>query len=40
MPLLQMLFGLTFILVLWQGGRQVVLNKITLGGFDRVLYVP
>ncbi len=31
MPLLQMLFGLTFILVLWQGGRQVVLNQITLG---------
>ena len=31
MPLLQMLFGLTFILVLWQGGRQVVLNRITLG---------
>src|SRR5580704_11475734 len=31
MPLLQMLFGLTFVLVLWQGGRQVVLNRITLG---------
>jgi ATP-binding cassette subfamily B protein len=31
MPLLQMLFGLTFILVLWQGGRQVVLSRITLG---------
>jgi ATP-binding cassette subfamily B protein len=31
MPLLQLLFGLTFILVLWQGGRQVVLNHITLG---------
>ena len=31
MPLLQMLFGLTFILVLWQGGRQVVMNRITLG---------
>jgi len=31
MPLLQMLFGLTFILVLWQGGRQVVVNRITLG---------
>ncbi len=31
MPLLQMLFGLTFILVLWQGGRLVVLNRITLG---------
>ncbi len=31
MPLLQMLFGLTFILVLWQGGRLVVLDRITLG---------
>jgi ATP-binding cassette subfamily B protein len=31
MPLLQLLFGLTFILVLWQGGSQVVLNHITLG---------
>jgi ATP-binding cassette subfamily B multidrug efflux pump len=31
MPLLQLLFGLTFILVLWQGGRLVVLNRITLG---------
>jgi ATP-binding cassette subfamily B multidrug efflux pump len=31
MPLLQLLFGLTFILVLWQGGTQVVLNRITLG---------
>ncbi len=31
MPLLQMLFGLTFVLVLWQGGTQVVLNRITLG---------
>jgi len=31
MPLLQLLFGLTFILVLWQGGSQVVLNRITLG---------
>src|ERR1700733_3131904 len=31
MPLLQMLFGLTFVLVLWQGGRQVVVNRITLG---------
>lgn len=31
MPLLQMLFGLTFILVLWQGGRQVILERITLG---------
>ena len=31
MPLLQMLIGLTFILVLWQGGRLVILNRITLG---------
>jgi ATP-binding cassette subfamily B multidrug efflux pump len=31
MPLLQLLFGLTFILVLWQGGREVVLNRITFG---------
>jgi len=31
MPLLQLLFGLTFILVLWQGGHLVVLNRITLG---------
>ncbi|HEV2522619.1 MAG TPA: ABC transporter ATP-binding protein [Candidatus Acidoferrales bacterium] len=31
MPLLQMLIGLTFILVLWQGGRQVVENRISLG---------
>jgi ATP-binding cassette subfamily B protein len=31
MPLLQMLVGLTFILVLWQGGRHVILGQITLG---------
>ena len=31
MPLLQMLFGLTFILVLWQGGQLVIMNLITLG---------
>jgi len=31
MPLLQMLIGLTFILVLWQGGTQVVENRISLG---------
>jgi ATP-binding cassette, subfamily B, multidrug efflux pump len=31
MPLLQLLFGLTFILVLWQGGQLVVMNGITLG---------
>jgi ATP-binding cassette subfamily B multidrug efflux pump len=31
MPLLQMLVGLTFVLVLWQGGTQVILSRITLG---------
>jgi ATP-binding cassette subfamily B multidrug efflux pump len=31
MPLLQLLFGLTFILVLWQGGSLVVLDRITFG---------
>lgn len=31
MPLLQMLIGLTFVLVLWQGGRLVILSQITLG---------
>jgi ATP-binding cassette, subfamily B, multidrug efflux pump len=31
MPLLQMLVGLTFVLVLWQGGREVILSRITLG---------
>jgi ATP-binding cassette subfamily B protein len=31
MPLLQMLVGLTFVLVLWQGGRQVIMGQITLG---------
>ncbi len=31
MPLLQMLVGLTFVLVLWQGGRLVILSRITLG---------
>jgi ATP-binding cassette subfamily B multidrug efflux pump len=31
MPLLQMLVGLTFVLVLWQGGRLVILSGITLG---------
>ena len=31
MPLLQMLVGLTFILVLWQGGRLVIMSRITLG---------
>jgi ATP-binding cassette subfamily B multidrug efflux pump len=31
MPLLQMLIGLTFVLVLWQGGQLVILSRITLG---------
>jgi len=31
MPLLQMLIGLTFVLVLWQGGSQVIQSRITLG---------
>ena len=31
MPLLQMLVGLTFVLVLWQGGSQVITSRITLG---------
>ncbi|HVA95966.1 MAG TPA: ABC transporter ATP-binding protein [Candidatus Dormibacteraeota bacterium] len=31
MPLLQMLIGLAFVLVLWQGGRLVIMNLITLG---------
>jgi ATP-binding cassette subfamily B multidrug efflux pump len=31
MPLLQTLIGLTFVLVLWQGGHLVILNRITLG---------
>ncbi len=31
MPLLQTLFGLTFVLVLWQGGHLVIENRITLG---------
>jgi ATP-binding cassette, subfamily B, multidrug efflux pump len=31
MPLLQMLVGLTFVLVLWQGGRLVIMSQITLG---------
>jgi ATP-binding cassette subfamily B protein len=31
MPLLQMLIGLTFVLVLWQGGQLVILSSITLG---------
>src|SRR5712692_1903959 len=31
MPLLTMLIGLTIVLVLWQGGRLVILSRITLG---------
>ena len=31
MPLLQMLIGLTFVLVLWQGGRLVITSQISLG---------
>ncbi len=31
MPLLQMLIGLTFVIVLWQGGRLVIMDRITLG---------
>jgi ATP-binding cassette subfamily B protein len=31
MPLLQMLIGLTFVLVLWQGGHLVIQSRITLG---------
>jgi ATP-binding cassette, subfamily B, multidrug efflux pump len=33
MPLLQALIGLTFLLVLWFGGRQLLAGKITLGAF-------
>ncbi len=33
MPLLQALIGLTFLLVLWFGGRQLIEGKISLGGF-------
>jgi ATP-binding cassette subfamily B protein len=33
MPLLQALIGVTFLLVLWSGGRQLMLGKITLGSF-------
>ncbi len=31
MPALQALIGATFLIVLWQGGRQVMLGKISLG---------
>lgn len=33
MPLLQALIGITFLLVLWEGGRQLLAGKITLGSF-------
>ena len=33
MPLLQALIGLTFLLVLWAGGRQLMMGKISLGSF-------
>jgi len=31
MPLLQLLFGVTFVLVLWQGGPLVITSRISLG---------
>src|SRR5579875_1841715 len=33
MPLLQALIGVTFLLVLWTGGRQLIEGRITLGSF-------
>jgi ATP-binding cassette, subfamily B, multidrug efflux pump len=33
MPLLQALIGVTFLLVLWAGGRQLLQGRITLGSF-------
>lgn len=33
MPLLQALIGLTFLLVLWMGGRQLLQGRISLGAF-------
>ncbi len=33
MPLLQALIGVTFLLVLWAGGRQLLAHKISLGSF-------
>ena len=33
MPLLEALIGLTFLLVLWVGGKRVLAGEITLGGF-------
>jgi len=32
-PLLQVLVGLTFVIVLWQGGRDVLAGRLTIGGF-------
>ena len=32
-PLLEALIGVTFLVVLWAGGRQVLLGRITLGSF-------
>ncbi len=32
-PLLEALIGVTFLVVLWAGGRQVVLHRISLGSF-------
>jgi ATP-binding cassette, subfamily B, multidrug efflux pump len=32
-PLLEMLIGFTFLVVLWAGGRQVLAHRITLGSF-------
>jgi ATP-binding cassette subfamily B multidrug efflux pump len=33
MPLLQTLIGITFLLVLWAGGRQLLAHRISLGSF-------
>ncbi|MBV9302443.1 MAG: ABC transporter ATP-binding protein [Acidobacteriaceae bacterium] len=33
MPLLQALIGITFLLVLWYGGKQLMLGRISLGSF-------
>ena len=33
MPLLQALIGITFLLVLWAGGRQLLAHRISLGSF-------
>jgi ATP-binding cassette subfamily B protein len=33
MPMLQALIGFTFLLVLWAGGRQLMMGKISLGSF-------